>query len=222
MNFAKQSVFGCDPNLTTIYRPADNCEQRGTILAFHGGAFVGDSAEWDREQNSLLAAMGFHVHQLEFPKSTEMFEKWLSSDEMLEFLDQQSTSFGPLFVLGRSSGGYLASWFRARHAHLIARTIYVCPVFCPLERARLLPQFAAQTQQFFGEQNSPPHSVPALLDPKSERLFIAENDADVPRICFSPEQLDCAIQLDGLTHSQATQCCDLRFLRLVDDFFTSK
>ena len=54
--------------MDTIYNVPESISIKGTIITFHGGCFTGGNTTWDKEQNYLLADMGYEVHQVAFPK----------------------------------------------------------------------------------------------------------------------------------------------------------
>jgi hypothetical protein len=116
------------------------------LITLHGGNFVKGDATWDVEQTALLRSMGLVVYQLDFPKKT--------LSHCLIWLREAVLSVRKLhppgvrcYVLGRSSGGFLAKvlfdegWFH--------KAIYLAPVFSPVKRAELLPALGAESAAFF-------------------------------------------------------------------------
>ena len=159
---------------TKVYRCA---HRRAILLAFHGGCFMGGNSGWDAKQNTMLASMGFEVHQLAFPKNWLAWQSWAKSfrwdllkqtnlaepanlaepnqpDQPTEpdppnHMAKPVQQDVPVVCLGRSSGGYLACMFAAMHSSKISKLILMAPVLNPLKRANILVSFRANTQQFF-------------------------------------------------------------------------
>lgn len=213
--------LGFDPNETIVYQPPEGVQCRGTIIAFHGDAFVDGAPRQDDEQNRWLAeTTRFQVHQLAFPKTAKQFSQWAASDCMIEFLMQQRQSFGKVFVLGRASGGYLAKWFRQLHPTLVDGAIYFSPVMDPAARARLLPRFAASTRQFFGDHDVPHNFVDAAQN--DELYLLATFDNRVPESCSCGDLNDaerCSkTSFDNLSHADLAQCCSPALQNILDHF----
>lgn len=190
---------------TKIYRNTAN-HRLGTIIALHGGCFVNGDASWDAEQNHWMSSLGYDVHQMQFPTTSIVdFDKWMSGSPMTEFL-QQERKLGPVILLGRSSGGYLAKRFFEKHKAMIDKVFYLCPVLRPMLRAVMLPSFAKDTSIFFGEhilRNQLPSlsvkwdSVADCWQDDKEVLMLAECDNNIPYELFTDEQLQAAILLPG-------------------------
>jgi len=203
---------------TKVYEAtAAESDVRGTIVSFHGGAFVGGSTGWDAEQNKKLASLGFHVHQLAFPKTAKAFEAWAKSDALAAQLEALAK---PLVLLGRSSGGYLAKWFYEMQPVHIGHAIYVCPVFDPTQRAQLLPKFAEKTKRFFAD--SAAQCFAKKLNPLEEFLFFSSTDGNVPTECFGDPQLSGGFDLAPLSHTAALKCCSPEFVEVLEHFLPAK
>lgn len=210
--------------MSIIYTCPQDVEVRGTIIAFHGGCFVGGDVTWDKDQNEALARLGYHVLQLKLPKTLKAWRKNVSHMCMNILCDCPE----PFFVLGRSSGGYLAKELKERWIR-IKKAIYICPVFNPLHRAMKLPKFAAKTQLFF------PNSQPGKFCPNmfiydddpidtskttaDELILLADQDENVPTSCFTKAQLDQAVHLGVKTHSAMCKTTSKAFLNLVATHF---
>jgi len=182
---------------------------RGSIISFHGGCFVGGSVEWDKKQNNELTKLGFDVYQVNFPKTNKMFTLWART---FDFTKMQQ----PIFCIGRSSGGYLAKVFSSFHPTKIKRTIYICPVFNPLNRIKVYKQFSSKTKDFFG--NTAPISTKSHNIEK-ELIMLAKNDRNVPLSCFTREQISGAKFLGPSTHTGMLTTTSKKFLDKVDMFF---
>ena len=188
---------------------------RGTIIAFHGGCFTGGSIEWDKEQNEHLANLGFRVHQVDFPKTSIEFDRWCRGLDVLNLI-QSSLANGKVFLLGRSSGGYLAKRFRQFHKDVVSKTIYICPVFRPFLRAELLQEFAKATKEFFQE------TEPLCTDEwetENELLAYSPADENVPVDCFTADQMCHGFNFGSQSHSKALKNTGEQFTQALLRFF---
>ena len=154
--------------------------------------------------------MGFKVHQLDFPKD--------NLEETLAYIHEYITSLVEtdnnrrIYVLGRSSGGYLAKILFDRYPQLIRKAVYLAPVFNPSVRAEYHPKFEERQKHYFRCGGNIPETL--SFDAEREMLFLAQHDENVPRECFTREQLDNAIDLGikthkGMTTTTSQQFCDI-------------
>lgn len=188
----------------------------GTILAFHGGEFVKGNTRWDRPQNTLLANTGFEVYQLHLPKKWSEFKEWATSDAMEEFLQQQSQNKGPLIVLGRSSGGYLAKWFFRAHSTFLHKAIYLSPVFQPDIKTGGAKRFFENKKR--GEE-AEQQEVEKLeyLNASCELLLITGCEQNQ----YSEIQKEHAIVLGPRDHKGLCTTASKKFARKVEEFARS-
>ena len=150
-----------------IVYPASG-QLRGTILAFHGGNFSGGSVLYDRAQNEQLAARGYQVVQLDFPKTWDAFQEF----NACSIVEDNKRDTIPVYCIGRSSGGFLAKVYQSTH-NIIQHTLYLAPVFYPLERAQHLPKYEAGTRAFFGTD---PNLSAWAWNPTRETVWQAKHD----------------------------------------------
>ena len=68
----------------TYYPPEDAVKVKGVIVAFHGGCFTGGSTSWDKDQNEHMAALGYKVIQVDFPKDHLEFQVWAQRHRFTE------------------------------------------------------------------------------------------------------------------------------------------
>jgi hypothetical protein len=199
---------------TLIFSPPSDTKPLGTIVAFHGGCFTGGNTTWDKQQNEALVREGFRVIQVEFPKQWTKFQQWVQ-DELPDLVPMDA----PIFLLGRSSGGFLAKYI---HDHPPSswenlKAIYICPVFRPYIRAELLPKFRKRTDQFF---DTPPNSTEAW-DPQTERLYLAKEDGNVPTGVFTQVQLENGYFFGPKTHKGMTISASKPFCEEIRNWFIS-
>lgn len=217
LSFFTKFVFDTQPFLklhTMDFPPNRSKPFAGTILAFHGGCFRGGSISWDKEQNQKLADQGFHVHQVLFPTTTIAdFRRWAVTFPFRNFK-------GPIFCLGRSSGGYLAREFFMMHGRKIKRVVYICPVFNPLIRCALFPQFEQKTIEFFDKGNAKTVDCEET-DRERERLYLAHHDENVPAECYTVPQRKEALYIGPKTHSGMCTCASQAFVNDVTTFLTA-
>lgn len=152
---------------------------------------MGGNINWDKKQNECLSDLGYNVYQVEFPKDHRKFIAWAKRFDF-------SKMSRPIYCIGRSSGGYLARLFSTLHSGTISKTVYICPVFRPFTRCRLKPKFKGKTMEFFGRTT--PISTESF-DEDKELLMLASRDENVPRDCFTDEQLDNALFLGPVSHT---------------------
>lgn len=194
------------PSVAVLYRHAPG-NFLGSIVAFHGGCFVGGDPSYDSDQNVWLASLGYNVIQFRFPTDhMHRFDEWSSSSDVEKFVHNLA-SMAPVFCLGRSSGGYLAKHFFKKYESTIRKVVYLCPVLRPIMRAVMLPEFAERTAKYFaaGEIKCTHVSYwmsqwDSLADEwqfTKEVLVLAEKDENVPRQLFYDEQLETAVTLQG-------------------------
>lgn len=81
--------------MDTIYNVPESISIKDTIIAFHGGCFTGGNTTWDKDQNQLLADMGYEVHQVAFPKEINKFVFWVAD------FDFSKIRWKPIYVIGR-------------------------------------------------------------------------------------------------------------------------
>ena len=151
------------------------------IVTLHGGCFVGGSASWDQSQTKCLSDLGLDVRQLEFPK--DEFE------ETIKFIHNYIEKIGqPVYILGRSSGGYLAKVIVDKYPHLIKKAIYLAPVFNPQLRANIHSKFKSKQDHFFRKSGYIYNT--STINKDKETLFLATHDENVPKECFTKRQID--------------------------------
>jgi len=182
------------------------------VVTLHGGNFVGGDASWDAEQTQLLRRLGFTVHQLAFAKDTLSVSLQSIREQVLELKKQHPAS--PFFVIGRSSGGYLAKVLFDEG--LFSKAIYLAPVFAPILRSVLIPALGQQSRSFFANEVIPASTRWSHGD---ERLLLATNDENVPLRCFTQEQMEAAQFIGPRTHSEMVKVVSREFRDIVCDFF---
>lgn len=232
-NYKTVWLFGIHPTSdmddteTRVYRCTN---RRAILLAFHGGCFMGGNSGWDAKQNTMLASMGFEVHQLAFPKSWSAWQAWARSFRWDLVLKTQPSDPAeparqavPVVCLGRSSGGYLACMFAAMHASKIFKLILMAPVLDPLKRASILVSFKANTYQFFETMPTIQPQlaklvVPTSFDPFNTLLLLARKDENVPAWMFSPAQISQAVFPGPSGHVGLLGCTSSRLKQLIHDF----
>ena len=172
------------------------------LVTLHGGCFTGGSHLWDQKQTKCLEKLGFNVRQLAFP--TDNFE------DTIVFLKNAIQEFGKkVYLLGRSSGGYLAKVIFDSCPDLIEKAIYLAPVFDPETRAMENPRFQKKQSYYF--LNTTSYPTTDSFDLEKEVLFLAEKDENVPLKCFTQTQLENAIRLGIQTHCGLLQTTSSAF-----------
>lgn len=180
------------------------------LVTLHGGCFVGGSASWDHQQTQMFEKMGFIVHQLEFPKDNLKQTVDFILNYLSKFDDQ------PFYLLGRSSGGFLAKYifdhYRSKLLGLKS-VIYLAPVFNPKLRGTLNPTFKDK-QDYYFRFASESDMLTCNFNQNKELLILATHDENVPMECFTKKQLDHAVYLGIKTHKGLT-CTTSKAFQLV-------
>lgn len=186
------------------------------MISFHGGCFTGGSADWDKKPNEVIANNNnLTIHAAEFPKSSFTdFEKWMKSDDTKEWLTHNRVKY----VIGRSSGGYLARKFFKYHRSSLEKAIFICPVLQPIKRAKQLEKFRSRTETFFGKDHDN-----ALVDDtedisKDELVLAATHDANIPKNCYTPGQQESLVYPGPRTHVGMCKSTSPKTLTNISEF----
>lgn len=165
------------------------------LITLHGGNFVRGDASWDGEQTALLASLGFIVCQLDFPLNKLNYA--LDSIRHTVYKYKKTYPTLPCYVLGRSSGGYLAKVLFDEG--LFSKAAYLAPVFAPMIRTELVPSLGRESAAYFEGQHVP---GTARWTPTHELLLLATADQNVPAECFTDEQLAAAKYVGPKSHGE--------------------
>lgn len=151
------------------------------------------------------------VRQVEFPKNY---------DDFLEYIDQFKISLEdmkcPIFVIGRSSGGFLAKLFFEKHKNTINKALYLCPIMDPFKRMKLLPKFESKTIEFFGNIDKISFDI---FDPDREHILLSTNDENLPIEILTKIQLSSSTYLGPKTHSDMLKTTSDVFGMFVKNYF---
>jgi len=175
------------------------------LITLHGGCFIGGNSSYDKEQTSLLSGIFKHVFQLDFVK-TNLESTIADLKRQIHELKEKYTG-KKFYVLGRSSGGYLAKVLF--DAGLFEKAIYLCPVFNPILRGQLVKHLGEKASAYFKDQHV---YLTNSWDTKNETLYLASNDQNVPNECFTDEQLKNAIYVGPITHTGMIECTSKLFV----------
>jgi hypothetical protein len=182
---------------------------RGIIICFHGGCFTGGKITYDVEQNNMLSDMGFIVYQPEFPKRYSEFKEWCQT-----YIPPFQKRTLPLYVLGRSSGGYLAKYVY-NNFKFIQGAIYLCPILFPTARYTLKPQFMSKTVAFFDEEEE---DMSTCTD--NEYLIIGKNDQNIPYHLFNNVTGgNFYVDDQNMSHSQILTKSDADFKGVIEQIY---
>jgi hypothetical protein len=176
------------------------------LITIHGGCFVGGDSSWDKEQTELLRTLDLSVHQIDLVKDKGLEVCLESIRKYVRALPESA----PKYVLGRSSGGYLAKVLFDEG--VFEKAIYLAPVFNPLLRGELVPHLGEKARDFFKDQRVPDTD---RFDGMRELLFLAGSDENVPTRCFTETQLREAKYLGINTHAGLLKTTSEKFLSLV-------
>lgn len=167
--------------------------------------FYWGSSEWDKAQTNCLVKCGFDVRQLDFPKDN-------INDTVQYIKNYISDLNSPVFILGRSSGGYLAKVIFDKYPRLIKKAIYLAPVFNPKLRATINTQFKDNQEYFF--RNSEYFDT-SHFNERKEILILASHDENVPKEYFTEKQKKCAKYIGIQTHKGVTVTTSKKFCSIM-------
>lgn len=183
------------------------------LISLHGGCFVGGSIDYDKKQNKSLSRW-FNVYAIDFPKD--------NFTDTIEYISNYITNLynrtqQKMYILGRSSGGYLAKViFDKFKDNMIESAIYVAPVFDPQLRGKLHKKFGALQKYYFRHIRKYPSTK--SFDTNKELLLLVQHDKNVPKECFTDEQLKCAIILNESSHHELLKTTSNEFHDVIDGF----
>lgn len=177
------------------------------LFSIHPGGFVAGSPRLDDAQNRILVRhCGFEeVFACDYPKDN--FEETISY--LGATLRNLSKQFD-IYVIGRSSGGYLAKVLFESYTHLIKKCIYLAPVFDPVKRQEVHPRFRERHRYYFRLTTHVPPTT--RFDTQKEVIFLAERDQNIPLTCFTKLQQKHARTFNK-THEGLCFTTDARFLQ---------
>jgi esterase/lipase len=173
------------------------------IISLHGGRFIYGSIEDDIKQNILISKlMNIRIINLDFPKNNYEDTMIFLEKELLKY----SKKYNEIYLIGRSSGGYLAKQLFDKYNYIIKKVIYIAPVFNVKLRSKLkdkkkykIPQkyFFRNTKKIYGTKKWC----------NKEYLILAKKDKNIPIECFTTKQIKNAIFFNkthkGLVHSKS-------------------
>lgn len=181
------------------------------LITLHGGCFVNGSALWDKPQTKCLEELGYDIHQLEFPKDNFM--------ETIEYIvDYIKNLNQPVYLLGRSSGGYLAKVIFDLYPNLIKKVVYLAPVFNPVLRANINSQFKNKQEYYFRKIKKIPETN--TFDKSRELIILATNDENVPKECFTKNQIENSLYIGIKTHKGVLGTTSNIFKKIIVSHFS--
>ena len=152
------------------------------LISLHPGHFVTGSPLLDKDQNFLIHKYcKIKIFDFDYPKD--------NFNETIKFLGSKVKELSKrynIYLIGRSSGGYLVKVLIDSYPTLIQKAIYLSPVFNPSVRQRIHPRFKKAQDFYF--RNTHPRPKTSQFDPKKEFIFRASDDENVPIQCFTKYQ----------------------------------
>ena len=173
------------------------------IISLHGGRFIYGSIKDDIKQNRLISkSTHIQIFNLDFPKNNYENTMIFLEKELLKY----SKKYNEIYLIGRSSGGYLAKQLFDKYNNIIKKVIYIAPAFNIKLRSKLInnkkitnPQkyFFRNTKKIYGTKKWS----------KKEYLILAKKDKNIPISCFTTKQIKNAIFFNkthkGLCYSKS-------------------
>ena len=91
-----------------------------------------------------------------------------------------------IYLVGRSSGGYLAKQIFNKYSNIIEKVIYISPCFNPEKRQQITPEFKYIQEYYFRYSKNIPSTK--RFNSNKEYIFLAKGDKNIPIECFTEEQ----------------------------------
>ena len=152
------------------------------LISLHSGIFIHGNNEQDIKQNNLIKEKcNFKIISLNFPKDNFI--------DTLNYLEKQLKVYSKkykIYLLGRSSGGYLAKQLFNKYSNIIEKVIYLSPCFNPKKRQQINPEFKNIQEHYFRYSKSIPETN--QFNHNKEFIFLAREDKHIPIKCFTKEQ----------------------------------
>jgi predicted esterase YcpF (UPF0227 family) len=185
------------------------------LITIHGGCFVGGNSSYDKEQTNFLKNIFKNVYQIDFVK-TRLSETLVDIELQIKKLKKEHIN-KKFIVLGRSSGGYLAKVLY--EMGLFDKAIYLCPVFNPILRGEKISKLGEKQKEYFNKEHI---YLTDGWNKEEELLFLAINDENVPKECFTQEQINDAIYVGPSTHIGMINCTSDKFRQELIKFIGKK
>ena len=185
------------------------------IISLHSGIFIyGDSSEDDKQNDLIEKQSKLKIIRLNFPKD--------NFKETFQYLEKKIKFYAKkykVYLIGRSSGGYLAKQLFNKYSKLIEKVIYLAPCFNPKKRQEINPRFSKVQDYFFRYSNKIPNTN--SFNPKKEFIFLAKDDKNIPLDCFTKEQKRYA-RFFNKTHQGLVYSTDKMFIGKICKILQSK
>jgi len=152
------------------------------LISLHSGIFIHGNHKQDIEQNNIIKEKcNFKIIYLQFPKD--------NFEDTIKYLEKKLIIYAKkykIYLIGRSSGGYLAKQLFNKYSNIIEKVIYLSPCFNPKKRQQIIPQFKNIQDYYF--RYSQPIPKTNLFDNNKELIFLAKEDKHIPIECFTKKQ----------------------------------
>jgi len=176
------------------------------LISLHAGHFIAGSPSWDLHQNFLINKYcNIKIFELDYPQN--------NFNETIKFLTDKVKELSKkytIYLIGRSSGGYLVKVLVDLYPNLIEKAIYLSPVFNPTVRQQFHPHFK-KAQDFYFRYTHPRPST-SQFNPKKEFIFRAVHDSHVPIQCFTNYQKK-FISYFNKTHTGLWSTTNINFIK---------
>ena len=152
------------------------------LMSLHSGVFIYGNDKQDTKQNNLIKERcNFKIVSLDFPKD--------NFKDTMNYLEKQLKIYAKkykIYLLGRSSGGYLAKQLFNRYSNIIEKVVYLSPCFNPKKRQQIIPEFKNIQDYYF--RHSQPIPETNQYEQNKELIFLAKEDNHIPIECFTKKQ----------------------------------
>ena len=176
------------------------------LISIHPGHFITGSPILDKNQNFLIYKYcNIKIFDFDYPKN--------NFNETIKFLSNKVKELSKkykIYLIGRSSGGYLTKVLIDLYPDLIEKAIYLSPVFNPTVRQQIHPRFKKAQDFYFRYTHSRPKT--SKFNPNKEFIFRAYHDEHVPIECFTDYQKK-FIKYFNKTHSGLCFTTNIEFIK---------
>lgn len=179
------------------------------LISLHPGNFIGGSSKMVEKQNKLISKIcNIKIINLNFPKNN-----W---NDTFKFLQKKLLLYSKkyeIYLIGRSSGGYLAKKLLDTYPIFIKKVIYFSPVFNPKKRQEIYPRFKEAYNFYFRFNKFIPST--SSFNPQKEYIYLAINDKNVPIECFTKYQKKYIRNTLHKTHNGLCLTTNIEFIKLI-------
>ena len=177
------------------------------LISLQQGIFTGGDPNKIKKQNELIEKIcNIKVLNLKLP-----LDNW---NDTFNYVKNKLLIYSKkydIYIIGRSSGGYLGKILFDTYPNLIKKIIYLCPVFNPRKRQEIHTQYQKPQDYYFRFNKEIPSTN--TFNPKNEYIYIAINDKKVPLECYTNLQKKYFKKTNYKTHRGLCFTTNIQFIK---------